>query len=938
MHTHQLKRGPGRNRTGPAPDRQAELLHTKLLAPLPRPNLIARRLLIERLNKARDARLLLITAPTGFGKTTLLSEWLAQLSCEGEPCLAAWVSLEEAENDFEMFWRYLMAALQRVDPSLGARATGVSGPPAEKPVAVDTWPGILIADLEQSNKSLYLVLDDYHVIHNVAVHQSLNYLWQHMPAHAHLVFISRADPPLPLARLRVQDALFELRSADLQFTDAESAAYLNEVMMLELSPDDVGRLARRTEGWPAGLYLVARLLLDRDRAERHQFIATFSGSNHLILNYLLEEVLQQQPPEVRNFLLRTSILSRLSVSLCAAVTDQPLDVTAQALARLAQDNLFLIPLDEEGCWFRYHSLFAESMATRLGESAPQLWNEIHHKAYAWCVNNGYTERAITHALAGKDFDAAANLIELAGDGIWTGGDLAVALHWLDMLPRSLIEERPMLRLLYAWLLFLHDRWPEVTPLWEKTGSLLAERDPGAGNICRGRWAAIGGAMCAHHLQPEETIRLSELALALLPPDDHVWRAVGSINLALAYYAQGNTGKAACQYKAILDGCNTRGELYLVFVALAHLIEACFAQGRLFEAQVYSERLRELEALPGGQALELEANANVNLGRLAYERDDLPGAERLLSRAIDRLWPDGQPRMVLAARLALSRLFETRGDCSSAREQLALALEMVTCRRMAPEESIVRAHLARLALREGRWDDVRAWQEASDLGYRDLPDFRREFEHVVLAEVLIAEGRYEQAESLLARLRSAAERAGRSGSDLILSLLAVVALVHQKREAEAEAMARHALILAQPQGYVRSLLDLGPSLLHILMRPTVRRMAPDYVDRLCRAMQTPFQPPASHLPSGRHHNGHNLTPLMARESSLMEPISPEKLTPREWEILAMIAEGASNQQIADDLILSVGTVKGHVNHIFGKLDVHSRTAAVARARDFGLIGK
>lgn len=925
MLTHQSKSGPDGNVAARALFKQADLLQTKLRAPLSRSNSISRRLLIERLNENRNARLILVTAPAGFGKTTLLVEWLAQMPGSR----AVWVSLEEAENDFERFWRYVLAALQEVDSSFGARL-------ANYPDPVGAWPGLLAADLEQCGDPLHLVLDDYHVIHNAAVHQSLNHLWQHLPPHAHLVIASRADPPLPLARLRVRDELFELRAADLQFTEAETGAYLNQVMKLELSADDVGRLARRTEGWPAGLYLVARLLLDRDRAERHHFIATFSGSNHLILNYLLEEVLQQQPPDVRDFLLRTSILNRLSDPLCAAVTEQPLDVAAQTLTRLAQDNLFVIPLDDEGRWFRYHSLFAESLALRLRESAPQLWDEIHRKAYAWCARNGYTERAISHALAGHDFEGAAALIEAAGDRIWTAGDPAVPLHWLDALPRSLIEQRPALRLLYAWLLFLHDRWPEVTPLWEETGAMLVAQPPG-GNAYRGHWAAIGGAMYAHHLQPEETTRLSELALTLLPPEDHVWRAVSRINLGLAYQAQGHTGRAASQYKGILDDCITRGDLYLVFVTLAHLIEACFAQGRLYEAQEYSERLRELEALPGGRTLALQANADVDLGRLAYERNDLPTAERLLAPAVDHLWPGGQPRMVLAARLALVQLYNTRGDDASVRDHLSLAQEMVTRLRMTAEENLVRAYVARQALREQRWDDVRGWQEASGLSYRDLPDFRREFEHMVLAEVLIAEGRYEQAESLLARLRNAAERAGRLGSDLVLSLFSVLALTHQKRETEAEAMARYALGLAQPQGYVRTLLDFGPPLLHVLMRPTVRRVCPDYVDRLCRAFQAESQPPPRRpAPGERHQNGHHLTPDIARGSLLLEPMLAEKLTPREWEILAMIAGGASNQEIADDLILSVGTVKGHVNHIFGKLDVHNRTAAVARARDYGLI--
>ncbi len=777
-------------RVGPESFSQTGLLQTKLYKPHPRPNTISRERLIERLNSNGDVRLVLISAPAGFGKSTLAAEWLGSTREPGGSNPVAWVSLEEADNDLGRFWRYVVGAFQTVDPTIGERLDAMLARPALPPA--ETWLGSLLNDLALLGRPFVLVLDDYHVIHTRSIHQSLNYLLQHLPAGMRLVLIARADPPLPLARLRVQDELVELRAADLRFDTEEIEHYLNAVLELGLSPDDLDRLESRTEGWPAGVHLAARSLQGHELAARRDFIHSFSGSNHFVLNYLLEEVLQQQQPAVRDFLLRTALLSRLSGPLCAAVTDQPVPTAAHILTRLAHDHLFVIPLDDAGHWFRYHSLFAEALETRLRENDSSLWNEIHRKASQWCATNGHTERAIVHALACRDHDTAAALIEEVGDKTWSTGDIAAPLRWLDALPRAIIGQRMALRLLYIWILFLHDRWGEAQALWEETGRLLDTETGQDDGACRGRWAAIGAAMGAHRLLPEETVRLTQQALSLLPSTDHIWRVVSQINLGLAYQAQGNAGPAATNYRAMADVCIAQGNLYLAFAALAHLTEVCHMQGHLYEAQATCERLQELESTPGGRTLALRANANIGFGRLAYERNDLLTAERLLDDAVGRIWPGGQPRMVLVARTVLSRIHELRGERAAARRELNALLEMVTGLSMSAEEKSVRALLARLALHEGRWDDVLTWQETAVLSAQDLPDFRREFEHVVLVDVLIGSGHLGEAEALLARLRSAAERSGRAGSHMALSLRYAVVLAQQKRLQEADSVMRHVL--------------------------------------------------------------------------------------------------------------------------------------------------
>lgn len=913
-----------------SPSEQTNLLRTKLFIPPIHARAIARSALLHRLDQLENVKLILVTAPAGFGKTTLVAKWLADKHSSLDNNRGIWLSLEEADNDLARFWKYLIAAMQTVDPCVGLNLMGLLGRPALPPP--ETWLPSLLNDLEQVSGPRTIVLDDYHCIHTRAIHHSLNHLIQHLPPTITIAIITRADPPIPLARLRVQDCLAEIRAADLLFSSGEIEAYLNGTLGLDLTAEDLDLLAQRTKGWPAGIQLAARSLLGcADGIARSHQIRQFSGSNEFILNYLLEEVLQQQPPAVRDFLLRTSILSRLTAPLCAAVTDLSPEKADQTLSALCHDDLFISPLDDARQWYRYHPLLSEALATKLRNEHPQQWEDGHRQALNWLVAHDQHEAAIGHALAVREYDIAADIIEGIGDATWSTGDVSSPLRWLAALPKAALNNRVSLRLLYAWALVLNSRIDEAETLWREVGEEFGGTPAGYSHPARGRWAALGGAIAHLRERPQEAIHLCKQALELLPPEESLWRAVSQLICGSAYQSLGQAAPAVAIYQEMIDLCASKGIQYLGLLAQANLIEVLHTQGRLYEAQAHCERVRVAIPEPSIYGATLDSHACVCLGRLYYERNDLQSAERLVTDGINRIWPDGQVQQTVAGHLLLARIHQLNGKQEASRRQLETALNIALQTRQANVERAVRATTARLALFANSWDAVKSWQAGSGVSANDLSDFTREYEHRILSEILIAQGAFQPAETLLSRCRAAAARGGRGGSDLPLALLQAVALLRQNRPSEAEAVARGVLSLAESQNYARTILDMGEPVIELLRRPNVRSHAPAYVDRLCAFFDQENERthPAKPLKST---NGHQSLPLSA-DGQMVEI---DALTPRESEILTLIAGGASNQEIADCLVLSVGTVKGHINHIFSKLDVHSRTAAVARARNYRLI--
>lgn len=895
------------------------VLPTKFYYPKIPPGYIGRPRLTAQLNGSLNGKLTLISAPAGFGKTTLLAGWVGQQKNDRESPIA-WLSLDEKENDLIRFLTYLVTAVQKAAAPVGRSAlTRLRSP---QPVRVEAILTLLINDLIQLDGKLRVILDDYHLIRNPAIHTAVAFLLEYAPPQLHLVIASRSDPPLSLSRWRVRGELNEIRASDLRFTAGETTQFLQQALGY-LPPDTTTSvLTQRTEGWPAGLQLAALSLQGLDASETARFTAGFDGTDRYIFAYLVEEVLQRQPPTVQNFLLQTTLLDRLTAPLCEAVTqmrDWPLAPAGplqppvpgfnaqEILQYLATNNLFLISLDNTSQWFRYYALFAETLQARLQESQPELIPVLHHRASHWYAVNGFTEQAIHHALAAHDTDMAADLIASAANHLWPQGHLGLLLSWLNALPEETLCQRLHLCLLHGWLLFLSDRWPEASQRIHQAGQQLAALPGDAPEIRqqRGRWAAIQGAMAAHRHHAAEAITWMETSLENLPPDDVHWQHVAMIGLGLAQLAEGQAHSAINTFHQAALACERVGDIYLAFAAWWHQAEAGWAQGHLHLVAECWRRLELLAERDEDNWLALRANAGIGQGMLAYERNELAPAKQLLESSLPQMWPGGQPRIALQAYLTLARLAQAETDLETMQAHLEAAGQLVSRFSLTAEQIVVAATSARLLLAEGQLLEA-YWQlENEGIGPESPPDFQHEMGLLALVRLYLAERRTDEALAILARLLPAAELAGRDGSLLEICLLQALALAQHQQPDRALACLHRALLLAEPEQYGRVFIDEGRPLAQLL------------------AQITPRTPYIAHLLS-----------QMEGERAAKTRLDP--LTARELEILALIAEGATNQAIADELVISLGTVKGHINHILSKLEAHNRTEAVARGRELKLL--
>ena len=904
------------------------LLSTKLFLPKIHSEFIARPRLIEQLNKGLNGRFTLLSAPAGFGKTSLLAGWIETLM-EGQDtggatdgdfgCSVAWLTLDRHDNDPGRFWHYLAAAFQGADDRIGQSVAARLQ--SSQPTPDETILTLLVNDLSQIEGRIGLFLDDYHLIINPAIHTALAFLLEHAPPLFHLVIAGRSDPPLGLSQWRVKCELNEIRAVDLRFTAEESGQFFQHLLGQPLPESALQMLAERTEGWPAGMQLAALSLRGLDPTETAEFVAEFNGSNRHVVSYLVEEVFQRQPPLVQKFLLQTTLLDRLTAPLCNKVTgiesweeteDGP-DVTPDlplssqpVLEYLAKNNLFLLPLDENGRWYCYHTLFAETLQSRLKDCKPEWIPELHHRAAVWYAANDFTEQAIHHALAAEEPEMAASMIETAANHFLNQGHLSVLLGWLETLPAELLSERLSLALLHTWLLFLHDRWAEASRRVLQAGQQLAVLD--ADDLEKppyyGRWAAIQGAMAAHRQEAASAIAWMEKALEHLPQEEAYWRQVAMIGLGLAQLAAGEAGSAITALNQAALTCEMAGDIYLAFASWWHQLEACLAQGHLRRAAECLRRLELLAERDEGDWLALRENAAVGWGILAYERNELETAEQLIDSALPKIWPGGQPRVVLQAYLVLARLAQARGDLETVGERLNAAHKLVHRFNMAPEKRLLTAVTAQASLAQGKIPEA-YWQlENEGVGPETTADYRNEAGLLVLVRLYLVEGRVDEALAVLGRQLQQAELAGRNGSLIEICLLQALALEKQGRHDRALACLNRALALAEPEAYGRIFINEG--------RPVA----------LLFAQIAPYNPYAAHM-------------LSQMETSPVEKLL-DPLTERELEILSLVSEGAANQDIADQLFISLGTVKGHLNHILSKLDVRNRTEAAARGRELGLL--
>jgi LuxR family maltose regulon positive regulatory protein len=896
------------------------LLDTKFHAPRPRSGIVARPLLSDRLERGARSRLTLVSAPAGFGKSTLVAEWLAAL---GDPRpAAAWLSLDPGDNHPVVFWTQVIAALQTAIPGVGAGVRPLLDAPDP---SIDSILPPLLNDLNASPSEIVLVLDDYHVIEAPAIQLDMAFMLDHLPANVHLVMTTRADPALPLARLRARGELVEIRAADLRFTPGEATAYLNDVMMLGLSDREVATLDGRTEGWIAALQLAGLSMQGRDDVAA--FIAEFAGDDRYIVDYLVEEVWQRQPDDVRDFLLQTSILARMTGPLCDAVTGQ--QGGRATLEALDRRNLFLIPLDDRRRWYRYHHLFADVLQARLLDERADLVPELHRRATEWFARQGEYAEAINHAFAGKDVERAADLVELAIPASKQARQDVQSRRWMDALPAALIRMRPVLSDSFAASRLVHGEVEGVdAALRDAEGWVAAARDGGATGMVvvdESAFRDLPASIAIHRAglarllgDVAGTMVHARAGLELVREDDRVGRAAAEALLGLAYWSSADLEAASRLYVAAIADLEGAGYLSDVVGCSIGLADMRLAQGRLSEAMRILQRGLELATPTDGPALRGAADMHVGLCGILRERDDRVAAAAHLAQARTLGEEHGLPQNPYRSRVAAALLRLGEGDADGALELLDDAARRYDGD-FSPEVRPVAALRARVLITQGRLAEARTWAHERGLAASDELDYVREFDHITLARLLVAEAVRDGAEApltdadrLLARLLDGAEAGGRMGS--VIDILAVHALARHARgdvPAARTSLAR-AADLAEPEGYIRIFVDHGAPMTALLGVATKQRDAPAYLRRLLAATVVSTARPGVAQP-------------------LIEPLSD-----RELQVLRLLASDLDGPDIARDLSVSLPTVRTHTSNIYAKLGVTNRRAAVSRATELDLL--
>ena len=892
-----------------------QILSTKLFTPPPRANVVRRTRLIERLNVGLNSKLTLISAPAGFGKTTLVSEWLATSS---RP--AAWLSLDEGDNDPNRFLAYFITALQTIEAGLGqGLLSEVQSPQPPPPETVLT---ALLNEISTIVDPFIVILDDYHVLDSNTIDNMLTFLVEHSPPQLHLVITTREDPRFPLARLRARGQLNELRAADLRFTSTEAADFLKQVMGLHLAAEDIDALEARTEGWIAGLQLAALSLQVQQDASA--FIQAFAGDHRYIVDYLVEEVLHRQPDDVRLFLLQTAILDRLNGPLCDAVTGQAKG--SARLEALMRGNLFVVPLDDNRHWFRYHHLFADVLRTHLMAEHPEQVAALHARAGAWFERNGSTDDAIRHVLAAGDFERAADLIERVLPDMTRNRKEATLLRWLQALPDEVVRNRPVLSVYFAGTLLQNgqidgveaklrfaEQWLELDTREKPRFVNEAEFWSVPASI-----AMYRSAMALASGDADGTIHYARRVFELASEDDLLRRAAASGLLSLAYWTKGELEAASRAYLDSMAGLQQLGHISDVAGLAIGLGSVQIAQGHLREAMRTYERALQHVMSSGSATLRGAGDMHVGLSELYRERNDLDAALHhvLRSQTLGEL--AGLPQNPYRQRVAMARIRDAQGDSGGAISLLDEA-ERVYANDLFPNVRPIPALRARIWAARGTLNSALDWVRDQRLSDDDDLSYLREFEHITLARIMLAQQAIDlsgdtasKAIAFLGRLLQAAERGGRTGS--VIEILVLLALAHQTQGNLTGALGalERALTLAELEGYVRIFVDEGPPMAALLEKAAKRGITPNYVRQLLR-----------HFSSAADRT-------LAKQN-LIEPLSD-----RELEVLRLLGSELDGPELARELTVSLNTIRTHTKNIYAKLGVNSRRAAVRRAAELGLL--
>jgi ATP/maltotriose-dependent transcriptional regulator MalT len=913
----------------PVPEQDA-LLATKLHVPRPQPGFVPRPRLVQALGEGLARGMVVVCAPAGFGKTALLAH------CAGSGRWpVAWLSLDTADNDPARFWRHVVAALDRACPGISDRAGPLLGPPT--PSSFDGLVTALINELaaRPGDDQVLLVLDDYHLIDAQRVHAALIFLLEHRPAGLCLVLTSRSDPPLPLARLRARGQLAELRAGQLRFTPDEAAELLREATGSGLPGDAAAALTARTEGWAAGLQLAALSL--RGQADPAGFVATFSGSHRYILDYLTGEVLQHQPEQVRGFLLETSVLERLSGPLCDAVTGRT--DSQVMLEQVERAGLFLVPLDEVRGWWRYHHLFADLLRARLQQQQPGRVPALHRNAAAWSEQHGLADDAVHHALGAGDPVWAARLIEQHFDGIFLQGESATVQRWLSGLPAELVRARPRLCLAQAWMALVDGDVNAAGPPLDAAerapaGAADEPFEPSASRAAS-VLANVPAAIALDHAflaylrgDAEGTAGFASQALAQLGEGEWMLELWIRSMRALAEWLRGRLEEAERGFAAVVAGWHAAGERPLAASACHFLGQVQRAQGRLDAALATYQQALEITAPPGQAAMPAAGIGYVGMAEVAYQRSELDAALRHVTEGITACRQLNWTQPLATGLVTLAWIRQAQGDKAGAMEAIGEAERAAPGPAVANLFNPIPAQRARLLLARGEVAAAARWTQERGLGADDEPVYQKEREYLVLARVLLAQDRPGPALALLGRLHATAAAQGRAGSVIEIQALQALALAASGDETAAVDRLAEALTLACPRGYVRVFADEGA-----LMGALLGRLV---------AAQKAEQAAARGVPLGclaqvlRALGQEYAEPGSRPRTAAAVPGLVEQLTRRELEILRLVAAGTPNQRIAEQLVVTLDTVKKHITHLLGKLGAANRTEAVARARQLGLI--
>lgn len=905
------------------------ILATKLFVPRQRPKSVPRPQLLKRLTEALYGRLTLISAPAGFGKTTLASQWIMESGYA-----YTWLSLDKSDSDPTRLLAYIISALEKIIPTVGAglvERLQSSQPPSAEWVLTTLINNMLTL----SGDRFIFVLDDYHLLDSPTADQIVEFLIENLPLQMHLVITTREDPSFSLARLRARGELTEIRIADLRFTVDEITMFLNESMELNLSADDISILENRTEGWIASLQMAAISMQARD--DVGSFLQSFTGSHRFILDYLFEEVLKQQADHIREFLYQTSVLNRLNASLCAKITGR--DDTQLILETLERQNLLIIPLDDQRQWYRYHHLFADVLFTYATQQFSGQLNQYQRLASEWYEEQGDKAEAIRYAHAAKDDERVADLLELSWPAIFNGFKPATWLSWAQTLPDEMVNVRPVLSAGYAWVLLdehllddveerLHvaERWLNETHQSDDEFPII---------INKGEFGSLAATIAGGYAylaqvrgNAQETIEHAIRALERLPDDDHYNRGIMALFLGMGYWTM---GKLTLAYDAFLDcvaSLNRANHMHFQMVGMVRLADIRMAQGQLHNAlTMYNESLNISSSTPethlypdpeDNPFIPGTVNLYAGLSELHYKRGDLETAQQLANTG-----------------LALSRqtIYSTSSDrlaVTMARIQIGLGNfdNALTLLREAEQQNQqkstfapypISAMRAYVWLLQGKLDDALNWAKETGFSVNDPVSFRHEFEYLTLSRVLIALYREQQidtavneAEHLLDNLLNLAQDEGRT--DSVIEILILQSIVYQVQGDNLAALdlLGDALNLAEPEGYIQVFVDEGKSMSQLLSMCLLHSDDSSYLTRLLQAFdQSENEPEPNQL--------------------LIEPLSE-----RELDVLRLISDGYTNRAIADKLFIALSTVKKHANNIYGKLNVTNRTQAIKRASELNIL--